>query len=545
MSHLGTTSLSRRTVLGAGAAAGLAALTACAPDNSASEGNTGDGSPATSSDPRPAHIPFAKAPTPEFPPGDGVPAGYTALPSELVDLGSTPLPSTPEISLLLQGSAPAVGYDTNEFYRLVTSRVGTTFDLSYGGYADYLDKFQVTIAGNDIPDLVMMTNVARMPDLLEARFTELSEFLAGDKIADYPGLASIAPATWKVPVLNGGLWGVSKPRPAAEGRVLLGRAELLQARGVDPSTPLSSGEDLMALLTEMSDARAKVYAMAQEPTAWLMPVLVEMFGAPNGWRETNGSFVHQYESEEMKAAIEQAAKIWAAGVLHPESFVHPEALGWWEAGTISLLVDGVAGWTGYARTHADWDVHGFVAPKWNGGGAAIKHLTDAGYPSYVAIRQQSSPDRVRELLRVIDAIAAPFGTKQWLEMNYGIEGEHYTVDDGIPVVTPQMAKEKFRIDYLGAQSDAQLFSHHDLVQRQHEYLSTVMPTGEPDASDGLYSETALSKGAAESRKITSLVADLIQGRRPMGEWDTAVASWRSTVGDAMRSEYEEAFAANR
>lgn len=532
--------LTRRGLLGAAAAVGgTAALAACAPG-----GSGGDGAPAGSgagAGEFPTHIPFEIAGEPEFPAAEGVPAGYTRLPDELLDLGPLPLPSIEPVTLLLQGSAPAVSFEKNDLYQQIATDCGAELVPTYGGYAEYLDKFQVTIASDDLPDLVMMTSVPRLPELLESKFTDLTDHLSGDNVAEYPGLASISQACWRIPMLNGRIWGVSKSRPAAEGMLLLARGELLTERGVDPTTALDSGEDFMDLLAELSDPDNRTFAMGQDPQDWLMRLLREMFGTPNGWREVDGRFVHQYETPEMAAAIEQGQKIWKAGYLHPESFSHPEALGWWEAGTTSLLMDGVAGWSGYVRNHPDWDVHGFVAPRWDGGGPATKHLADAGYPSYVAIRKQKSPDRVRELLSVMNYIAAPFGTNEWLHVNYGVEGTTYTLKDGQPESLPERQQQTFKVDYAGSQADAQLFlPDREIVRRQHEYLSTVVPDGETDASDGLYSETAGSKAPIQQRKVTDAIREMIQDRRSLSEWPDVAAEWTRTVGDVMREEYAEA-----
>lgn len=542
--HRFTQAISRRGLLAGTAGIGVAAaLAGCGPSGRSAGNGTGSG--AGGEFQYPTHRAFDGAPA-EFPAADGgIPAGYTTLPSELASTGSVPLPASDPISMLIQGSAPAVPFEENAYYRALTADAGTQFEVAFGGYGTYTDKFQVTIASDDLPDVVMMTNVRQLPELLEAKFTDLSEFLSGDAVLDYPSLATFRREHWKVGVLNNRLWGVAQPRPSAEGVLLQARGDLLAERGVDPSTTLSNGEDFLSLLAELTDPKAEVFAMAQVPTDWLIRLVVEMHGAPNGWREQGGSFTHQYETPEMAAAIEQMAAIWKAGYLHPESFTKPDSSGWWQAGTISLQINGVSGWTANAQQHPEWNMTGFIAPKWQGGGVAAKHTADAAYPSYAAIRKQDSPDRVREILRVMDYIASPFGTEEWLTVNYGVEGKHYTLVDGNPEATDLIDKEEFKIGYLGSQENAQLYvpGGHDVVRAQHEFLSAVMPTGEADASDGLYSDSATSKGPTAKRTVVDAIAAIIQGRKSMSEWEGIVAGWRKAAGDAMRTEYEEAFGA--
>ena len=39
-------------------------------------------------------------------------------------------------------------------------------------------------------------------------------------------------------------------------------------------------------------------------------------------------------------------------------------------------------------------------------------------------------ERVKELLRVIDYLAAPFGCEEWVFLNYGHEGVHHMMQRG-------------------------------------------------------------------------------------------------------------------
>lgn len=539
--------IKRRTLLAG--AAGLTALAAgCTTPSTPGTTSTPTGGGADGAYRPPTFVPLSSAKPEYAPAAGGVPAGYTRLPDPLVSTGRAPLPTTAPITMLLQGSPAKVPEASNAYYQQLSTALGNQFKASTTLWAEYRSKFQVMMAGNDLPDIVMIDQVPQLPKLLESKFTDLTDFLGGDAVKEYPGLASIPTPVWEVPVVNGRLWGVSRSRPAPDGVVMLGRGDLLRQRGVDPDaalTSLTSGEDLLALLGELTDPNAKVFSMGAHPVSWLLRLLLEMHGAPNGWRVTNGQYVHAYESEEMKASLEQAAKIWQAGYMHPNSVSDSGSnFVWWQAGTTALYITNTADWMGYAGTYPGWDICGFTAPKWQGGGLATKHLAPAGYGNYAAIRKQSSPDRVREILRVMDVIASPFGSKEWLQVNYGTEGTHYTLADGVPKPTQRQTDEAMTVGYLGSQMNAQLFVPGDrkVVERAHTLLSRTLPTGETDASQGLYSETATTKGAVATRTIVNVQTEIIVGRKPLSDWDAAVKAWRAEAGDAIRQELQEAAA---
>ena len=51
---------------------------------------------------------------------------------------------------------------------------------------------------------------------------------------------------------------------------------------------------------------------------------------------------------------------------------------------------------------------------------------------------KNSPDRIKQLLKVINYVAAPFGTKEYLVANYGVQGQDYQLDEnGNPTRTKQ------------------------------------------------------------------------------------------------------------
>src|SRR5256885_6987076 len=62
-----------------------------------------------------------------------------------------------------------------------------------------------------------------------------------------------------------------------------------------------------------------------------------------------------------------------------------------------------------------------------GNGATPKYFLRAGAPGLVMLKKASA-DRIQELLRVLDFIAAPFGSRQSVLLNYGVQGTDFTLD---------------------------------------------------------------------------------------------------------------------
>jgi len=423
--------------------------------------------------------------------------------------------------------------------------VGSDFQISYAPPAQYIEKFQVAMAGGEVPDFAQIYTVAQLPALLDKNFTDLTEVLSGDNITMYPGLANIPTASWRIPELNGRLWGVPLPRPPA-GMVLTTRGDVLEARGIDdPNVELRDGQDFIDLLEQLTDKGRNQFAMGADPNLWLMRGIYTMIGGPNGWAVEDGRFVNQIETEQYRLALVEASKIVQSGYLHPNSFSEPGSnVQWFNAGTTALYFQWFVGWNSHARSHPEWKVGNIELPRWGGGGMApvLKNL--AGFEAFIAIRK-SEDRRLEQLLRIADYQASPFGTREFLDANYGVAGYTYDMVDGNPVNRPAAASPgKVAMGYLGSNGGAVLYGagDHASVDAQYEYLSRVIPRGVDDASWGLYSETAATKGATMVKRQADVQRQVMLGQTTLAAWDEFVVSWKSEVGDAIAAEYADAAA---
>lgn len=132
---------------------------------------------------------------------------------------------------LYQPVPPGVG--KNAFWQDLNKRVGAEMDFNMAPGGDMGDKFQTLIAGGDIPDLAVVPDgTPRKPELLAAEFQDLSEFLAGDAVKDYPFLANLPTYAWQATVVNGHIYGIPMHR-SITGLALYIRTDLTDAMGIE------------------------------------------------------------------------------------------------------------------------------------------------------------------------------------------------------------------------------------------------------------------------------------------------------------------------
>jgi putative aldouronate transport system substrate-binding protein len=495
----------------------------------------------------PAYVPFGGV-KPDLPPdAGGVPPAFYHYPATAPASISGPIGGGGTVSVMLEGTVPPHAVDKNPWWQGLNQALGVDLKLNTIPFADYAQKFQVVTAGGDLPDLLQIdAGIAHAPDILDKEFADLTEYLSGDAVKEYAGLASIPTAAWQVTTINGRIWGVPQARPAA-GSVLCYRGDVAEKYGL--SIDVKSGQDFLALCKELSDPDHNRFAFGQQPNTWTLSGILEMMEAPNGWSEQDGQFTSVNQAPQMKDALDVVRTMWKSGYLHPASFTTPNQMfPWWQAGTTMLYYMNVAQWPKWVQTYSSFKIGLIKQPKWDGGGLAAKAL---GAPAYGAFggMKKASPDRVKEMLRILNFIAAPFGSKEYLLSNYGVLGHDYTLQGSDPVYAKAADGEmglgnQNNLVYFGSQAYYTIYlpGEDALAKMVHDYFGEVLPTGVPDPSRGLYSETAGTAGAAAGKKLSDIESDIIQGRKDVSAWDSAVTTWLKEAGSQIAKEYEEAYA---
>jgi putative aldouronate transport system substrate-binding protein len=146
----------------------------------------------------------------------------------------------------------------------------------------------------------------------------------------------------------------------------------------------------------------------------------------------------------------------------------------------------------------------------------------------------------KELLRIPDYLAAPFGSEEWAFLSYGIEGVDYQVTNGVPVVTDRGISEKGDLVYLMAGLPAFYYPQTPEVAETAQKLAyEVIKLGIDDPAWPLYSPTNVSKAAELNQFGFDRATAIITGREPLSALDAAIRDWKSRGGDQIRRELEQ------
>jgi putative aldouronate transport system substrate-binding protein len=575
--HIGR--LSRRDVLRIGLASGATALVAACGLNPTSTTPAATSAPATAAAKPagggkavtlPVHQSPASAPQPDYAGSqDGVVMpGYVNWPKQTFQSVKQAPGDGSQVSIFidLMGPPPAP-MDQNPAWQAWNTALNAKLDFQLYAFADLAPKFGALIAGGDLPDIMytlVRQDIPLTPELFAAKATDLTPFVSGDAIKDYPNLAALPQRAWNGMIFDNKIYGVPVPTPYGQFFWWpLIHQELVDALGQQQPKTTDDYKKLMVDLTKPQQNQYGAVSQGGYQYSFDMNTgngwYPSMFGAPNLWSvDSNGKFTHIWETDNYKQALAFAVDLFKAGIFHPDTLnlnVVTAAQDF-EARQGGVVVTGL-------RTDF-WDIRGTPAEQLPPPTPNVNLLTPPaangfkpqyfnGRPAFgIAFLKKASDDRVKMLLRILDYVAAPFGSDEYLLINYGVKGRDWMPDDNGNPITTKTGQGDLggistgSVSFLAALTGRYpvLYSPADpsFAKRIQDYQKVLAPISVEDATLGLFSPTYASTGVQMIQPFGDGITDIVAGRRPMSDLDGLVSAFRSGGGDKMRSEFEAAYA---
>src|SRR6266568_1430270 len=231
-----------RTGLLAIGTAGASLLQACSPAGPSAPA-AGGGAPATAGGTGglklPTYLPF-EGPKPDLAGNpQGLDPAYFKFPADLVK--SVPQPpgdGSTVTAITYLTLAPPPPMEQNAAWQAVNKSINATLKMDQVTAADYPAKVNVVVAGNDLPDFIYNPTttqpsgvISGLSPFVKAKCADLTPYLSGDAIKDYPNLAHYNNYTWRSGVVEGKIYALPIARPPI-GPVLMYRPDLFEKAGI-------------------------------------------------------------------------------------------------------------------------------------------------------------------------------------------------------------------------------------------------------------------------------------------------------------------------
>jgi putative aldouronate transport system substrate-binding protein len=536
--------LASTAVATAAVAGGMPLLAACGGSESGSRDGTTSGKDAKKI--LPAYV-AGNVVTPDIPAKNGSAIGFTSkldlatlktsVPKKLGKGGKVTIMSP------FWGSPPK---QNNAYYTAMNDLIGVDVVWQNQDGNTYDQKLGAVLASSDVPDVVVIPGWnmgGKIPSAIISKFADLSPYLSGDKVKEYPNLAAIPTDAWQRSIFGGKLRGLPMPAPSAPSMVPLYRQDIFEEEGYEVP---KSCDEFMALAKEITNAKAKRWAcLDMKWTAFQAFGVLSGAEKPLGWNLVDGKLVNRIETEEFLEALEWSRKLFAAGVVHPDSKMGknaPDPGPKFAAGEFLIYPNNISQWwsrtTEQAIQNPDFKIWGMDIWGHDGGNPTLWADQPAGIFAFV--NKKASESVIRDVLAVANVTAAPYGTKEYMMTNYGVEGTHYTVKDGVPTKT-----DKGNIDVLNAYpmvaSPAATIAHPDfpeVAKGQVEWQQRMGAFTKKSSFWGMQI-TEPARYTNLSNDFEQLEDDIVRGRKKISDMQQAVSDWKSKGGDKLRDWYKQ------
>ncbi|MEU5138567.1 extracellular solute-binding protein [Streptomyces sp. NPDC021139] len=537
--------LASTAVATAAVAGGVPLLSACGGSDGGSREGTTSGKDAEKL--LPAYV-AGRVVTPDIPSKNGSAVGFTSK----LDLAD-PKTSVPqklgkggEITVMspFWGSPPK---EDNAYYRAMNDLIGVDVVWQNQDGNTYDQKLGAVLASSEVPDVVVVPGwnmTGKIPSAIIGKFADLGPYLSGDAVKEYPNLAAIPTDAWRRSIFGGKLLGLPMPSSYVSGIVPLYRQDVFEKEGYE--VPRSCDE-FMAFAKDATNARAKRWAcLDMKWTAFNAFGVLSGNEKSLGWNQVDGKLVYRAETDEYLEALEWTRKLFAAGVVHPDAKLGKSNAAdpgpKFAAGEFLVYNQDISQW--WSRTaeqatqNPEFRIWGMDFFGHDGGEPTLWAQNPASIFAFV--NKKASKSVIRDVLAVANVTAAPYGTKEYMATNYGVEGTHYTVEDGVPTKTDQGNIDVMNA-YVMVASPAATIAHPDFPEVAKGQVEWQQRTGAVTRKPTFYGMQIVEPARYTnlSNDFEQLEDDIVRGRKKIGDMQQAVSDWKSKGGDKLRDWYQK------
>ncbi|MFG3126115.1 extracellular solute-binding protein [Streptomyces tendae] len=537
--------LASTAVATAAVAGGVPLLSACGGSDGGSRDGTTSGKDAQKL--LPAYV-AGSVVTPDIPSKNGSAVGFTSK----LDLArlKTSVPEKlgkgGEVTIMspFWGSPPK---EDNAYYKAMNDLVGVDVVWQNQDGNTYDQKLGAVLASSEVPDVVVVPGwnmTGKIPSAIIGKFADLGPYLSGDAVKEYLNLAAIPTDAWRRSIFGGKLLGLPMPSSYVSGIVPLYRQDIFEKEGYE--VPRSCDE-FMALAKDATNARAKRWAcLDMKWTAFNAFGVLSGNEKSLGWNQVDGKLVYRAETDEYLEALEWTRKLFAAGVVHPDAKLGKSNAAdpgpKFAAGEFLVYNQDISQW--WSRTaeqatqNPEFKIWGMDFFGHDGGAPTLWAQNPASIFAFV--NKKASKSVIRDVLALANVTAAPYGTKEYMATNYGVEGTHYTVKDGVPTKTDQGNIDVMNA-YVMVASPAATIAHPDFPEVAKGQVEWQQRTGAVTKKPTFYGMQIVEPARYTnlSNDFEQLEDDIVRGRKKIGDMQQAVSDWKSKGGDKLRDWYQK------
>lgn len=304
----------------------------------------------------------------------------------------------------------------------------------------YNDKLETMMTGGDVPDIFSISQaMTRLPNYVaREQPMKLNDLIAGSEV-----LSAIDDSYYNALAIGGDIYAIPYYYPRV--KCIFMRKDIMEKYDIQLSETPTTEE----FITEMSKLKDTGIIPFSFPK-WIdnFQFFLNSFGAYAGiYKNAEGQFVDGMQEPQMVDALNYLRELYTSGVMDQE-FITTENAAMREyvyTGKAASDIDYVANYSNYisqseaAGAFSDVQpIYMLVGPDGKGGG-----LNESIQTAWCISSECKDPAAA---LRVIEALVSDPATHAAF-YNTGVEGVHYTIENGVAVATEKATNSGYSIKY--------------------------------------------------------------------------------------------------
>ncbi|MBD2845010.1 extracellular solute-binding protein [Paenibacillus sp. IB182496] len=421
----------------------------------------------------------------------------------------------------------------------------TELDITWVPNAAYKDKLSVSLSSNDLKQVSVINNLdggiyapAITSGVQAGAFWEIGPYLA-----DYPNLSTrLNKDVLQNATHDGKNYALYRPRVLARGGVLF-RKDWLEAVGLEePKTIDDLYQVIRAFAEEDPDGNGKrdTYGLISRKGMADLDMLAGFYGAGNGYSEEDGKLVPSFMSEAYLDALRFYKRLYDEQLMNPDFAVtegnqSKELLAGGKGGLVisTAIDDVVAGDASAKETNPDaaLDVVSRIQ-----GPAGERIMASPGYNGIFMFPKTAikSEEQLRDILAFFDKMFEPESANLLI---WGIEGEHYHLEDGKVAFTEEeqerRLKDKDPIPQLSIiqEQDSELKAEYaPLLQKVKTMFADNEPIAVSNPALSIQSPTLSEKSGELEKIVADAKVKFILGEIDEEGWRAELEKWEQAGG---------------
>ncbi|MFK3936880.1 extracellular solute-binding protein [Alkalihalobacillus sp. NPDC078783] len=436
---------------------------------------------------------------------------------------------------------------------MIEENTDTTLDIQWVPQNNYEERLNAAFATGTLPQVLYVSGPEMFYEALrDDQFWEIGPYLD-----EFENLKKLKPDVLSNMEFEGKLYSIYQGRPLSRQGIIY-RKDWADNLGLEAPTTTDEVYEMLRAFTEddpdgngkddtigLTDRNELQYGAFKSVASW--------FGTPNQWGEKDGNITPEFMFDEYKDTLDFFRDLHESGYINQDFPVtsKTDQQDLLKTGKAGMYIGSMGDVETLYRDATDlnpdveFDVHNYV----EGPDGEYGIWSIPGYSRMLLFPRSSveTEEELKHILSFYDQLMEPDNMNL---MTWGVEGEHYTLEDGKaqsiadnqqandrevkPFLSLEIGEPETSGKYEGLSTYEPKTKATELEKDNEEYLI-------PDLSVGLVSDTYVQNGDRLQGIIDDATYKYMLGQLDEAGFDAAVDNWLNQGGQDMIDEYTEAY----